>query len=324
MLRELKFNQAILEAGEQLLESDPSVYLMGLGVPDPKGVFGTTSGLQEKFGAKRVMDMPTSENGMTGIAIGTALLGMRPIMVHQRVDFFILALDQLINNGAKWHYMFGGQMNVPLVIRLIMGRGWGQGPQHSQSLQSIFAHIPGLKVVMPSTPYDAKGLLIAATRDNNPVVFLEHRWLHDTYGFVPEEMYEVPIGKGKIIKEGSDITIVSLSHMTIEARKAVDILEKENISVELIDLRTVKPYDKEIIIKSVRKTGRLLVADPDWKTCGFAAEVIAMISEESLGDLKVAPARVTYPDRHSPTSWSLANHFYPNAQVIAMHALRMT
>ena len=323
MEREINFNQAILEGTSQLLETDPSVYVMGLGVPDPKGVFGTTLGLQEKFGSERIMDTPTSENAMTGVAIGTAIRGMRPILTHQRVDFFLLALDQLINNAAKWHYMFGDQITTPIVIRLIMGRGWGQGPQLSQSLQSLFGHIPGLKVVMPSTPYDAKGLLISAVKDNNPVIFLEHRWLHNIHGPVPEEIYEVPIGKARMIHEGSDITIAACSHMTLEARKAVELLEEEGISAELIDIRSVKPLDRETIIKSVRKTGRLIVADPDWKFCGFASEVIASISEEAFNDLKAPPARVTYPDRHSPTSWALSNHYYPSYRVIAMEACKM-
>ncbi|MCB1085368.1 MAG: alpha-ketoacid dehydrogenase subunit beta [Chlamydiia bacterium] len=323
MTRDLKFNQAILEATAQLLENDPSVYLMGLGVPDPKGTFGTTVGLQEKFGSNRVMDMPTSENAMTGIAIGSAIRGMRPIMTHQRVDFFLLALDQLINNAAKWHYMFGNQMTAPIVIRLVMGRGWGQGPQHSQSLQSLFAHIPGLKVVMPSTPYDAKGLLISAVKDNNPVVFMEHRYLHNTHGEVPEKMYEVPIGKAHIVQEGKDITIAATSHMVLEARRAVKKLAEEGISAELIDIRSVKPLDRETLLKSVRKTGRLLVADPDWKSCGFAAEVITSITEEAFHDLKVPPTRVTYPDRHSPTSWALANHYYPSHRMIAMETFKM-
>ncbi|MCB1107763.1 MAG: alpha-ketoacid dehydrogenase subunit beta [Chlamydiia bacterium] len=305
------------------METDPSVYIMGLGVPDPKGTFGTTLGLQEKFGPNRVMDMPTSENTMTGVAIGSAIRGMRPIMTHQRVDFFLLALDQLINNGAKWHYMFGDQMIAPIVIRLIMGRGWGQGPQHSQSLQSLFAHIPGLKVVMPSTPYDAKGLLISAVKDNNPIVYLEHRWLHNTHGSVPEEMYEVPIGKASVIREGTDVTIAAVSHMTLEARKAIDLIEKEGISTELIDIRSVKPLDRETLIKSVRKTGRLIVADPDWKSCGFGAEVIASVVEGTFNDLKAPPVRITYPDRHSPTSWALANHYYPSHRVIAMETFKM-
>jgi pyruvate/2-oxoglutarate/acetoin dehydrogenase E1 component len=244
MQRELTYAQAVLEATDQCMAEDPSVYIMGLGVTDPKGVFGTTLGLKEKHGDKRVLDMPVSENGMTGVAIGSALVGMRPIMTHQRIDFMLLALDQIINNAAKWHYMFGGKMKVPLTIRLLIGRGWGQGPQHSQSLQSLFTHIPGLKVVMPFTPYDAKGLLVSAIKDDNPVIYIEHRWLHNITGIVPEEIYAVPLGKARIVKEGKDITIVSSSHMVLETMKAADYLEKDGISTEVIDLRTLLPLDR--------------------------------------------------------------------------------
>lgn len=321
--RQIPYAQAILEATDQAMERDPNVYLMGLGVPDPKGVFGTTLGLAKKYGPERVMDMPTSENAMTGIAIGTAALGMRPIMTHQRVDFVLLALDQLINNASKWHYMFGGQMRAPLVIRLVMGRGWGQGPQHSQSLQGLFAHIPGLKVVMPSSPYDAKGLLLSAIEDDNPVVYLEHRWLHGVFGEVPEEAYRVPLGKAKIVRGGTDVTLVACSHMTLEGFLATQWMEKEGISVELIDLRSLKPLDHDTILQSVRKTGRLIVADPDWKTAGFAAEVLALVAEEELSALKEPPVRITYPDRFVPTSWALSNHFYPTAKHIAYEILKV-
>jgi pyruvate dehydrogenase E1 component beta subunit len=320
---ELKFSEAILQATDQLMAIDPSVYIMGLGVPDPKGIFGTTYGLETKYGSNRVLDMPTSENGMTGIAIGSALVGMRPIMTHQRVDFFLLALDQLINNAAKWHYMFGGQQSVPLVIRLIIGRGWGQGPQHSQTLHSFFAHIPGLKVVMPSNPYDAKGLLVAAVQDNNPVIYLEHRWLHNIYGDVPSELYSVPIGKAKVISEGTDVTLIACSHMTVEAYKAALFLKEDGISAEVIDLRSVKPLDKETLLESVKKTGRVVIADPDWKTCGFSAELSAVLTEEAFGALKAPPKRVTYPDSLSPTSWAIANHYYPTAKDIALTALEL-
>ncbi|MFC2049417.1 alpha-ketoacid dehydrogenase subunit beta [Chlamydiota bacterium] len=323
-MADLKYAAAILQATDQLMELDPSVYIMGLGVPDPKGIFGTTLGLEKKYGSERVLDMPTSENGMTGIAIGSALVGMRPIMTHQRVDFFLLALDQLINNAAKWHYMFGGQLSVPLVIRLIIGRGWGQGPQHSQTLHSYFAHVPGLKVVMPSTPYDAKGLLVSAVQDNNPVVYIEHRWLHNVHGEVPPELYTVPIGKAKVISEGEDVTIIACSHMTLEAYKAAKFLREEGVSAEIVDLRSVKPLDKETILQSVRKTGRAIIADPDWKTCGFAAEIAAILAEEAFDALKAPPRRVTYPDSLSPTSWALSNHYYPTAKEIALTALEMT
>jgi len=323
MPRQIKFNEAILEATDQKMEQDPNVYVMGLGVPDPKGIFGTTSGLAEKYGPNRVMDMPTSENAMTGVAIGTSILGMRPIMTHQRVDFFLLALDQLINNAAKWHYMFGNQMKVPLVIRLIIGRGWGQGPQHSQSLHSFFAHVPGLKVVMPATPYDAKGLLVSAIEDDNPVVYLEHRWLHGIFGEVPNELYKVPLGEAKIVQEGTDVTIVACSHMVLEAFRAAKWLQEDGISVELVDLRSIKPLDKKTILNSVKKTGRLVVADPDWKIAGFSAEVLAIAAEEAYSFLKAPPVRIAYPDRLTPTSWSLSNHFYPTAKHIAFEVLKI-
>ena len=232
MSRELKFFQAINEAIDLCMAKDPAVYIMGLGVPDPKGVFGSTLGLQGKYGSTRVMDMPTSENGMTGVAIGSALVGMRPIMTHQRIDFALLAMEQIVNQAAKWHYMFGGRMSVPLVIRMIIGRGWGQGSQHSQSLQSWFAHIPGLKVVMPTTPYDAKGLLISSIEDNNPVVFIEHRWLYNISGHVPEGVYRVPLGQARVIKKGNDLTIVATSYMTLEALRAAEMLTEDGIRAE--------------------------------------------------------------------------------------------
>ncbi len=310
-MRELKYREAILEATDVCMAADQNVYVMGLGVPDPKGIFGTTLGLLEKYGTERVLDMPTSENGMTGVAIGSALLGMRPLMTHQRVDFFLLALDQLINNAAKWHYMFGGQLKVPLTIRLIIGRGWGQGPQHSQSLFSLFSHIPGLKVVVPATPADAKGLLVSALKDDNPVIYLEHRWLHETFGDVPEGMYQVPLGKARIMEPGTDITIVSFSHMTLVAKQAWQELKKLGISAELVDLRTLVPFDNETVIQSVSKTKRLLVLEGDWQFCGFGAEVIAQVVEAIGDQLKSNPMRLAHPDYPTPTSWKLANNYYP-------------
>ena len=195
MTRHLTFANAIHEAMHQAMARDDSVIAYGLGINDPKAIFGTTAGLEQRFGKERVFDMPTSENAMTGVAIGAALNGIRPIMVHQRLDFFLLAMDQLVNSAAKWHFMFGGERGIPITIRLILGRGWGQGPTHSQSLQAWFAHIPGLKVVMPTSAEDAKGLLLSSIFDDNPVLFLEHRWLHNTIGVVPEFGYITPIGK---------------------------------------------------------------------------------------------------------------------------------
>jgi len=323
LAREITYAKAILEATSQCMEADPSVYIMGLGVPDPKGVFGTTLGLAKRFGNSRVMDMPVAENGMTGIAIGSALVGMRPIITHQRIDFMLLSLDQIINNAAKWHYMFGGKLKVPIVFRLLVGQGWGQGPQHSQSLQALFAHIPGLKVVMPFSPYDAKGLLISAIEDDNPVIFIEHRWLHNITGNVPQEMYRVPIGAAKMVKKGSALTIVSSSYMTLEALRASEALQKLGVDTEIIDLRTIKPLDEKTIISSVNKTGRLLAVDGAWRSFGVSAEIIALAAEKCIGALKCAPKRITLPDSPAPTSWALANHYYPRAVDIVEEAALM-
>ena len=314
--RELKFFQAINEAIDLCLAKDPDVYVMGLGVPDPKGIFGTTLGLEQKYGNRRVLDMPASENGMTGVAIGSAIVGLRPIMTHQRIDFALLAMEQIVNQAAKWHYMFGGQMRVPLVIRMIIGRGWGQGPQHSQNLQAWFAHVPGLKVVIPTTPYDAKGLLISSIEDNNPVVFIEHRWLHNVTGDVPEEVYRIPIGKGKIISRGRDITIAATSYMTLEAMKAAAILAKVGVSVELVDIRTLKPLDEALILKSVKKTGRLMVVDSGSITGGIGAEVVARVMEKGFYALKCPVKRIGLPDCPTPTSPGLARYYYPGASQI--------
>jgi len=317
MSRLLSFSEAIREATDICLGRDPRVYLMGLGVPDPKGIFGTTAGLQEKYDPRRVFDIPTSENGMTGVAIGSAIVGMRPILTHQRADFALLAMEQMVNQAAKWHYMFGGKVSVPLVIRMVIGRGWGQGPQHSQSLHAWFAHVPGLKVVMPTTAYDAKGLLIASVEDNNPVIFLEHRWLHNVTGHVPEGHYVVPIGQAKVVREGRDVTIVSVSYMTLEALRAADMLMEDGIQAEVIDLRTISPLDLTTILESVGRTGRLVVADHASKSFGISAEVIVRVVEESPRALKAAPTRVCLPDSPTPTSPALAKHFYPRAVHIA-------
>ena len=309
--RIINYMEAIREGIDLCLEKYPSVFIIGPGVPDPKGVFGTTLNLVDKYGPGRVLDMPLSENGITGVCIGAALTGMRPIMVYQRMDFALLAIDELINNAAKWHYMFGGWCEVPLVTRLIIGRGWGQGAQHSQNLQALYAHIPGLKVVMPTTPYDVKGLLISSIEDNNPVIFIEHRWLYNMYEHVPEAMYRVPIGKSKIIRGGEDITIASTSYMTIESIKASRITEKLGISPEIVDIRTIKPLDTNLIIESVKKTGRLLVIDSGWKSGGIAGEVIASVVEEAFDYFKSKPQRIALPDIPTPTSHSLTRHYYP-------------
>lgn len=316
MARILRFGKAINEALFVAMEKDSKVITIGLGVDDPKRIFGTTAGLNEKFGSDRVFDMPISENAMTGVAIGASLNGIRPVMSHQRLDFFLLAMDQLINNAAKWYYMFGGKRSVPITIRLVLGRGWGQGPQHSQSLQSWFAHIPGLKVVMPSTAYDAKGLLLSAIFDDNPVLYLEHRWLHNLKGDVPEGDYRVPIGRANVLRKGEDMTIVSLSYMTIEALHALEILEKQGVNCELIDLRTVNPIDWETIFKSVEKTGGLVALDTAAETLSIASEIVAKVSMELFDRLKRPPARIALADFPTPTTSSLTEKYYKRAEDI--------
>lgn len=323
MSRTVTFAKAINEALFQAMEIDKSVVCYGLGVDDPKCVFGTTAGLKEKFGHERVFDTPVSENALTGVAIGASLNGIRPIMSHQRLDFFLLAMDQLVNNAAKWFYMFGGKKSVPITIRLILGRGWGQGPQHSQNLQAWFAHIPGLKVVMPATAYDAKGLLLSAIFDNNPVIYLEHRWLHNLEGEVPEGDYRIPIGKANILKQGKDLTIVSLSYMTIEALHAIKVLESQGIHCELVDLRTVNPIDWEAIFQSVKKTGRLLALDTATETLSVAGEVVARVSMELFDALKSAPQRLALPDFPTPTSPALTKKYYKRAEDIVQTVGKM-
>ncbi|MBI4405535.1 MAG: alpha-ketoacid dehydrogenase subunit beta [Deltaproteobacteria bacterium] len=322
-VREITFAQAILEATDQCMAKDPTVFVLGLGVDDPKAIFNTTKGLKEKYGSQRCFDVPVSENALTGAAIGAATLGMRPLLTHQRIDFALLSLDQIINSAAKWHYMFAGQLQCPIVIRMLIGRGWGQGPQHSQSLQAIFAHIPGLKVVMPATPHDAKGILVSSIEDNGPVIYLEHRWLHNMKGPVPDEIFREPIGRARIVKPGKDATIVAISYMVFEAFRAAECLMKNGVDVEVIDLRTVKPYDQDSVLASVKKTGRLLVADTGHGAFGIGAEIVASTTERLFASLKSPPVRVSSPDYPVPTSHALAAHYYPRAHDLASQTLKM-
>jgi pyruvate dehydrogenase E1 component beta subunit len=310
--RKLPYSLAINEALHQLMESDKSVFLIGQGVKSPWYVGNTCRGLIEKFGTERVIDTPVSENAITGAAVGAAIAGMKPIVVHPRMDFMLFAMDPIINQAANWHYMCGGESNVPIVIWAIINRGGEQAAQHSQALHSIFAHVPGLKVVMPSNPYDAKGLLISAVQDPNPVVYIDDRWLYRIEGEVPENIYAVPIGKSAIRRVGKDLTIISISYMVLESLKAADYLSKDyNIEAEVIDLRTIKPLDTEIIFESVKKTGRVIIADVGWKTGGFSAEVLATISENVFDGLKAPPMRVALPDAPAPASRILEEAYYP-------------
>lgn len=319
----ITFAEAINSALIDSMHKSEDVFCFGLGIDDPLRIFGTTKQLKELYPA-RIFDTPTAENGMTGIGIGAAIAGMRPVMMHQRVDFFLLALDQLINSAAKWHYMFDGKRSVPATIRLIVGRGWGQGPTHAQNLQALFAHIPGLKVAMPSTPQDAYSMLVDSIFDNNPVVFLEHRWLHNQQGKVDksltfdggQENY-LPLGKARVVNQGTDITIVSMSFLTIEAKRAIDALAQQGIKAELIDLRSIKPIDWPTIERSVAKTGKLLVIDSGAETGSVSGEIIAHISEKQFSDLVIAPSRLAMPDIPEPTSYGLTKNFYFGSKEIA-------
>jgi pyruvate dehydrogenase E1 component beta subunit len=320
--RQLKFAEAVNEAIDICMARDPRVFVLGLGTSDPVGVFGTTKGLAQRHGAARVVDMPVAENGMTGVALGAALAGLRPIMTHLRFEFAMLAIDPLVNQAAKWHYMFGGQAIAPMVVRLIVGRGWGQGPQHSQSLHAWFAHVPGLKVVMPATPSDAKGMLIASIEDDAPVVFVEHRWLHGIHGHVPEGYFTTPLTP-KLFRRGRDVTIASLSYMTLEAARAAARLTAQGIEAEIIDMRSINPFEADLVVESVARTGRLIVCDHATRTGGFAAEVVTRVTEAAHGALKAAPIRITLPDGPTPTTRALSNYYYPSALHIEAAAMRV-
>jgi len=314
--KKLSYGFAINEALSQMMEIDDSVFVLGQGVKSPWYVGSTCTGLLERFGPERIIDTPVSENAITGAAVGASIAGMRAVVIHPRMDFMFYAFDPIINQAANWHYMNGGRVSVPVVIWGIINRGGEQAAQHSQALHALFAHIPGLKVVMPSTPYDAKGLMIAAIRDNSPVVFVDDRWLYDLEGEVPEEIYEVPIGKGNIRREGKDLTLVSVSYMAHESMIAVQELAKDGIDVEFIDIRTVKPIDQDLIFKSVMKTGRLLIVDGGWKSFGLAAELSALVSENIFEYLKASIARLTLPDCPAPASSELEKAFYISSKDI--------
>jgi len=308
---------AIHEATLQAMRADRRVIVLGEGVNDPKAIFGTTAGLVKEFGAGRSLEMPLAENGFTGMAVGAALMGTRPIVIHQRVEFALLALEQLANNAAKLHYVSNGQHRVPLVVRLIVGRGWGQGPAHSQSLEALFAYLPGLKVVMPSGAADAKRLLLASIADENPVIFIEHRWVHYAMGDVPELMAVEALDGPRRIREGRDITVVASSYMTLEAMQAADALAKHGCEVELIDLRVVSPLRHELIAESVRRTGRLLVLDTGYVDFGVGAEICARVTSECWSSLEGAPQRVGLPAHPTPSSPALAERYYPRSPLIA-------
>lgn len=322
MERILSYPEAIKEAISQEMERDHSVIIFGLGVDDPKGTIGTTKGLAQRFGRERVFDTPLSEDGMTGVAVGAALCGLRPIHVHIRMDFLLLAMNQIINMAVKMRYMFGGSVFVPLVIRSIIGKSWGQGPQHSQSIYPLFMNIPGLKIVAPSTPYDAKGCLIQAIRDNNPVIFIEHRLLYYQKGYVPKNQYAVPFAKARILLKGSDITLVGISQMAVECLRAARYLRELGINAEVIDLLSLFPLDMDTIASSVLKTRRLIVVDNGWITCGAGAEITSRLLEKGIPN-DIVVQRMGFAFTPCPTTPILEQYFYPDAKKITSQAYKM-
>ncbi len=318
----LSFREAINRALAEEMATDPDVFVFGLDVPDHKRLYGSTVGLLERFGPARCFGTPLSEEAMTGVALGAAISGLRPVHIHIRADFMLLAMNQIANMASNLRYMSGGRLRVPLVIRAVIGRGWGQSAQHSKSLHGVFAHFPGLKVVLPSSPQDAYSLLRSAIRDENPVIFLEHRWLYDVEGDV-DVNEAIPLGASVIRRSGDALTVVAVSWMNVEAMKAAEVLARRGVELEIVDVRTVSPLDAGPIIASARKTGRCLVADYDWVFCGFGAEVAAVVGREGFGALRHPVERLGFAHTPCPTTRPLENLFYPSAVTIIRTAERM-
>jgi len=317
-----KFSEAINEGLEFSLKKDKNLLCYGLGINDPKRTFSTTQNLLEKFGKKRIFEVPNSENTIMGVAVGAAIGGVRSVVTHQRLDFFLLAMDQLVNSAAKWKYMFGKKKSLPITIRLIIGRGWGQGPTHSQNLQSWFYHIPGLKLVCPSNPKDAKQLIIDSIFDPNPVIFIEHRWLHNVQGYVEKPKIN-KLKLNKIFKKGKDITLITNGYLTIEAIKASEILKSEfGLEIEIIDLKLVKPLNLNLIIDSIKKTKRLMCLDTAMTTGSISTDIVSKVLTTLTINLKSPPVIIGLPDTPIPSTYEGAK-FYLNYNNIIKRILKI-
>ncbi len=323
-MRELTYMEALREAIRQAMEKDDRVFVIGEDIGTYGGAFGVTAGLVDQFGPDRIIDTPISEAGMAGACIGAAITGMRPIGEVQFSDFVVLSMEQLVMQAAKMRFMFGGKAQVPLVIRLAGGSGTGAAAQHSESLENWFVHVPGLKVIMPATPYDAKGLLLAALEDNNPVMFFEHKLLYKTKGEVPEEMYTIPLGQSHVVREGKHLTVIATSVMVMRALEAAAILAKEGIELEIIDPRTLKPLDMDPIVKSVVKTGKAMIVHEAVKTGGFGGEISARIMEsEAFGYLDAPVIRLAGLDMPIPYNRTLEYHSVPQVENIVEEARKL-
>ncbi|HWR91976.1 MAG TPA: alpha-ketoacid dehydrogenase subunit beta [Desulfobacterales bacterium] len=319
----MTFAQALNNAHKLEMQRDPNIYVAGEDVGVYGGIFGVTGGLLDQFGDKRVRDTPITESAIVGSSVGAAAAGLRPVVELMFVDFIGVALDQLYNQAAKMKYMFGGKAKLPITLRATCGAGMGAAAQHSQCLEAWFMHIPGLKVVMPSTPYDAKGLLISAIRDDNPVVFLEHKMLYGTQGEVPEESYAIPLGKADIKRDGKDITVVATAMMVGRALSAADKLAGDGISLEVVDPRTLSPLDEEAILNSVKKTHRLLIVHEEVKFAGSGAEIAAMVAEKAFDYLDAPIVRIGAPFTPVPFSPPLEQEFIPSEEKIIQAAKKM-
>jgi pyruvate dehydrogenase E1 component beta subunit len=317
------YRDALKQALFEEMKKDPTVFIMGEGIGERGGSYKVTEGLLAEFGPGRVMDTPLSEPAFTGAGVGAALAGTRPIVEILFVDFTTLIMDQLINQAAKYEFMSGGQGKVPLVVRTQGGAGNGLAGQHSQSLEALFYHIPGLKLVMPSAPYDAKGLLKSAIRDDDPVIFLEHKLLYMTKGEVPKEDYIVPLGQADVKRSGDDITLITYSYMTLKCLEAADALQKEGISVEVVDLRTLTPLDKETILQSVEKTGRAIVVHEAVKRGGIGGDIAAMIMEEAYDDLDAPVMRIAGKNTTIPYNLELEKVCIPTVEDIIEGVLEL-
>lgn len=323
-MRELTFSEALKEAIRQMMEKDERVFVIGEDIGVYGGAFGVTAGLIEKFGPSRIVDTPISEAAIAGACIGAALAGQRPIGEMQFMDFVTIAMEQLVLQAAKIRFMFGGKATVPMVMRLPGGSGTGAAAQHSGSVESWFVNVPGLKVVVPSNPYDAKGLLISAVEDDNPVIFIENKLLYKTKGEVPEEMYRIPIGQAKVVREGKHLTLIATSVMVNRAREAAEKLKEEGIEVEIIDPRTLRPLDGETIIQSVKKTGKALIVHEAVKTGGFGGEILSTIVEsEAFGYLEAPIRRLAGLDIPIPYNRNLEYHAVPQVEAIVAEARKL-
>lgn len=325
MARNILYQDAINEALDQEMARDENVIIMGEDVVGGTGsdgemdawggVLGVTKGLYGKYG-DRIMDTPISESAFVGAAVGAATAGMRPVCELMFIDFLGVCFDQIYNQAAKFRYMFGGKAKTPVVIRTMYGAGFRAAAQHSQSLYSMFTHVPGLKVVLPSSPYDAKGLLIQAIRDDDPVIFCEHKALYAVEGDVPEESYTIPFGEANIVREGDDVTIVALGRMVHMAQQAADQLAEEGISCEIVDPRTTSPFDEDTVLESVENTGRLVVVDEGSPRCGMATDISAMVAQKGFDLLKAPIGLVTPPHTPVPFSGALEDLYIPNADKV--------